>query len=197
MFKARSGLLWGAVNRRWLSEISRWVLQISRWLLRNTRWLFLEKRHVIKYQILPLIVRFLKFRFILGWDFWGNVSIYFVSLRPNQRRMDELTHLTNYFTKSSRVPRTHGTREKVDNKCVKSVKSVHVQNYKKTLNYKIFSPKILVVYKKVVPLQAISTKSPANMGCTSAKSKLSALSLHHLCNKNVGGIAQLVRAHDS
>jgi len=38
--------------------------------------------------------------------------------------MDELTHLTNYFKESSRVPRTHGTREKVDNKCVKFVKSV-------------------------------------------------------------------------
>ena len=37
--------------------------------------------------------------------------------------MDELTHLTNYFTESSRVLRTHGTREKVVTKCVKSVKS--------------------------------------------------------------------------
>ena len=39
--------------------------------------------------------------------------------------MTHLTHLTDYFTESSRVPRTHGTREKVTNKCVKSVKSVH------------------------------------------------------------------------
>ena len=39
--------------------------------------------------------------------------------------MTHLTHLTDYFTESSRVPRTHGTREKVDNKCVKSVKSVN------------------------------------------------------------------------
>ena len=57
-----------------------------------------------------------KFRFILGLDFWGNVSIYFVSLRPTQRRMADmthLTHLTDYFTESSRVPRTHGTREKL------------------------------------------------------------------------------------
>lgn len=38
--------------------------------------------------------------------------------------MDELTHLTNYFTESSRVLRTHGTREKVVTKCVKSVKFV-------------------------------------------------------------------------
>ena len=38
--------------------------------------------------------------------------------------MDELTHLTNYFKESSRVPRMHGTREKVANKCVKFVKSV-------------------------------------------------------------------------
>ena len=38
--------------------------------------------------------------------------------------MDEMTHLTNYFTESSRVLRTHGTREKVTNKCVKFVKSV-------------------------------------------------------------------------
>ena len=36
--------------------------------------------------------------------------------------MDELTHLTNYFTESSRVLRTHGTREKVVTKCVKFVK---------------------------------------------------------------------------
>ena len=39
--------------------------------------------------------------------------------------LTHLTHLTDYFTESSRVPRTHGTREKVDNKCVKSVKSVN------------------------------------------------------------------------
>ena len=38
--------------------------------------------------------------------------------------MDELTHLTNYFKESSRVLRTHGTREKVVTKCVKSVKFV-------------------------------------------------------------------------
>ena len=38
--------------------------------------------------------------------------------------MDELTHLTNYFKESSRVLRTHGTREKVVTKCVKSVKCV-------------------------------------------------------------------------
>ena len=38
--------------------------------------------------------------------------------------MDELTHLTNYFTESSRVLRMHGTREKVVTKCVKSVKFV-------------------------------------------------------------------------
>ena len=39
--------------------------------------------------------------------------------------MTHLTHLTDYFSESSRVPRTHGTREKVANKCVKSVKSVN------------------------------------------------------------------------
>ena len=38
--------------------------------------------------------------------------------------MDELAHLTNYFTESSRVLRTHGTREKVVTECVKSVKFV-------------------------------------------------------------------------
>ena len=36
--------------------------------------------------------------------------------------MTHLTQLTDYFTESSRVLRTHGTREKVTNKCVKSVK---------------------------------------------------------------------------
>ena len=35
--------------------------------------------------------------------------------------------------------------------------------------------------KKCVPLQPISNKSSAKMGCTSAKSKLSALGLHHHC----------------
>jgi len=39
--------------------------------------------------------------------------------------MDELTHLTNYFMESSRVPRTHGTREKVVIYCVKFDKSVN------------------------------------------------------------------------
>ena len=38
--------------------------------------------------------------------------------------MDELTHLTNYFKETSRVLRTHGTREKVVTKCVKSVKCI-------------------------------------------------------------------------
>ena len=64
------------------------------------------------------------FRFILSLANLKNVLFYFVSLPPNQRRMDELTHLTNYFTESSRVLRTHGTREKVTNNCVKFVKSV-------------------------------------------------------------------------
>ena len=40
--------------------------------------------------------------------------------------MAHLTHLTNYFKETSRVPRTHGTREKVDNKCVNFVKSVNL-----------------------------------------------------------------------
>ena len=38
--------------------------------------------------------------------------------------MTHLTHLTNYFKEISRVPRTHGTREKVTCKCVNFVKSV-------------------------------------------------------------------------
>ena len=38
--------------------------------------------------------------------------------------MTHLTHLTNYFTESSRVPRTHGTREEVKIYCVNFVKSV-------------------------------------------------------------------------
>ena len=46
-----------------------------------------------------------------------------------------------------------------------------VQNYKNSSKQKIFSLKILVVSKKVVPL--------------------------HPLNSNDGGIAQLVRAHDS
>ena len=46
-----------------------------------------------------------------------------------------------------------------------------VQKYEKSAKYKIFSRKILVVRKKVVPL--------------------------HPLNRNDGGIAQLVRAHDS
>ena len=34
-----------------------------------------------------------------------------------------MTHLTNYFKESSCVLRTHGTREEVVSKCVKSVKN--------------------------------------------------------------------------
>ena len=48
--------------------------------------------------------------------------------------MDELTHLTNYFTESSRVLRTHGTREKVTNKCVKFVKSVKYATAFRSMN---------------------------------------------------------------
>ena len=48
--------------------------------------------------------------------------------------MDELTHLTNYFMESSRVPRTHGTREKVTNKCVKFVKSVKYATAFRSMN---------------------------------------------------------------
>ena len=48
--------------------------------------------------------------------------------------MDELTHLTNYFMESSRVLRTHGTREKVTNKCVKFVKSVKYATAFRSMN---------------------------------------------------------------
>ena len=52
--------------------------------------------------------------------------------------------------------------------------------------------------KKCVPLQPISNKSSAKMGCTSAKSELSALGLHHHCTRiNFDrDLAQLV-AHTS
>ena len=48
--------------------------------------------------------------------------------------MDELTHLTNYFKESSRVPCVRGTREKVANKCVKFVKSVKYATAFRSMN---------------------------------------------------------------